>query len=123
MNGAFRDPDDGHRRDTDNEFRRRLWLALPIALLFLVEALVTDPHPFRFVVFAVGFGFTMVAAILVARSFRSRVLVRVPSRFSESPSTPIRVVTKVAKGYATYVIGFWTVIAIVVLFQIIGHFI
>lgn len=85
--------------------------------------MLTDPHPLRFAAFSVGFGFTMVAAILVARSFRSRVLVRVPSRFAESSSTPIRVATKVAKGYATYVVGFWTVIAIVVLFQIIGHFV
>jgi hypothetical protein len=73
--------------------------------------------------YSAGTAVLVLAVIKAVKYFRHHILGRVPTRFEESSSAPIRIVTKVAKAYAVYFVGFWTVIAVLSLFTVIGHFI
>ncbi|MDK1009732.1 MAG: hypothetical protein QGM48_01385, partial [Actinomycetota bacterium] len=47
---------------------------------------------------------------------------RIPSRWLEHRSKTVRVATRAVRGYGTYLVGFYTLIAVLLLFQAIGHF-
>jgi hypothetical protein len=98
----------------------QVWLGSVIFAILIAPAVIRDP--LTALGAFVGVGIAIVAVSVTVRAFRRHAVSRVSARFTESPSTPIRIATKAVTGYATYVVGFWTVVAVVLLFQVIGHF-
>jgi hypothetical protein len=95
-------------------------MGVAILTILIAPAIIRDP------VLAIGsfagVGIVIAAVSVTVRAFRRRALSRVPARFTESPSKTVRVATKAVTGYATYVVGFYTVVAVLVVFTVIGHF-
>lgn len=46
---------------------------------------------------------------------------RVPPRLADSSSTPVRITTKAATTYTTYLVAFYTAIAVLLLFSVVDH--
>jgi len=105
-------------RPTDRSFPPQL--ALVLFALLLVPFLLRDPvHG----VLAIGeFAIVAVAVVFVTVRFRRWELSRVPESVATSPSRLVRFATKTASAYAVYVVGFYTVIAVLLAFTVIGHF-
>jgi small-conductance mechanosensitive channel len=107
----------------DSASRDKLRRAAIVAFLLTAIGAAADPRPIEFLIFVVEFGAVVLAVILVVRYFRRNALARVPTRFTESRSRPIRAVIKLARGYAVYLVAGYTVIAVLGLFTIINHFV
>lgn len=105
-------------RPTARSFRPQLGLVL-FALL-LLPALLRDPVRG---VLAIGeFAVVAVAVVFVTVRFRRWELSRVPERVATSPSRLVRFTTNAASAYAVYIVGFYMVIAVLLAFTVIGHF-
>jgi len=107
--------------------RNRTWTRWAVAILCIVEIFVLDGgeilrHPWRYVGLAALTAAIVVAVLAAVTAFRRRVLSRVPERFTNSPSRPVRVATKIGTGYAAYLVGFYTVIAVIGVITVIQHF-
>jgi hypothetical protein len=68
-------------------------------------------------------GAAVLAAMVAARYYRRRVLVRVPARFTDSRSVPVRAIARFALGYGEVLVGFYAIVAILGLFTIVDHFV
>jgi hypothetical protein len=87
--------------------------------MMMVPLFVENPA-YAVVAFA-GIGITIVAVVAVVRRFRRYAVDRVPARFIESPKTTVRMATRAATTYATFLVGFYTVVAVLLLFTVVGH--
>lgn len=105
-------------RPTDRSFRPQLGLLL--VAMWLVPFLLRDPaHG----VIAIGeFAVVAVAVVFVTVRFRRWELSRIPERAVTSPSRIVRFTTKAASAYAVYIVGFYTVVAVLLAVTVIGHF-
>jgi hypothetical protein len=91
-----------------------------IFMLLILPAAIRDP--LESVVALAGVAVTAAAVVVVVNMFRRHALGRVPARFTESSSRMVRAATRAASSYATLLVGFYTVIAVLLLFGAIGHF-
>ncbi len=87
--------------------------------MMMVPTFVANPA-YTVVAFA-GIGITIVAVVAVGRRFRRYAVDRVPARFVESPKTTVRMATRATTTYATVLDGFYTVVAVLLLFTVVGH--
>jgi hypothetical protein len=116
--------DDMHLRDPDDEFRERLLRGARIVpLLLLVPWLETFFRSFESVRFLIQIGAGVLAAIVAVRYYRRRMLVRVPTRFTESRSMPVRAIAKFVLGYAEVLVAFYAIVVVLGLFTVIDHFV
>lgn len=102
------------------ERARRNQRGLLVLGMMMVPLFVENPA-YTVVAFA-GIGITIVAVVAVVRRFQRYAVDRVPARFVDSPSTTVRVATRAATTYATYLVGFYTVVAVLLVFTVVGHF-
>jgi len=68
----------------------------------------------------IGTTIAFVAMLVVVGRFRRFLAARIPSHWIVSPSGSVRLATRAVKAYATYLVAFYTLIAVVLLFQILG---
>ncbi len=108
------------RRSIENS-RDRLPMFLAIFAMFMVPLFISDP--LGTVARLLGLAIVVVTIVIVVKRFREFTENRIPSRWLEHRSTTIRVATRAVRAYGTYLVGFYTLIAVLLLFQAIGHFI
>lgn len=101
---------------------KRIRLATLVLVLELVVVAVLIRDPLYTVLAFGGVGIIIGAVVVVVGRFRRYAVDRTPHRFTESSSTTVRVATRAASTYATYLVAFYTVIAVLLLFGVVGHF-
>jgi hypothetical protein len=94
------------RSDRDRQDRIRLVFAVleGVTVWVLVVVLVMD-RPLAFLGSCAWFAATVLTVTFAVRYTWQRILPRVPARFAESPSKPIRILTAAAKALAVYAVG------------------
>jgi len=116
--------DEEHLRDPADEFRERLLRGVRIVLLLsLLPWIETRFRSYESARSLIQLGTGVLAAIAAARYYRRRVLVRVPARFTDNRSMPVRTIARFALGYGEVLAGFYAMVAILGLFTIVDHFI
>jgi len=108
------------RPDVHN--RSRAWWIGSVVFLMLSADLMIR-HPLEFAGTTAVVATAVVAVLAAVTAFRHHVLARIPERLTSSPSRPVRLTTRLVRTYATYLVGFYAVIAVLVLVTIISHFI
>ena len=100
--------------------RDRLPMFLVIFAIFMTPLFISDPLG----TFARFLGTVIVVGtvVVVVKRFRLFTKNRIPSSWLEHRSKTVRVATRAVRGYGTYLVGFYTLIAVLLLFQAIGHF-
>ena len=101
--------------------RDRIWMFLVIFAMFMVPLLISDP--LGTVARLLGLAIVVVTIVAVVKRFREFTENRIPSRWLEHRSTTVRVATRAVRDYGAYLVGFYTLIAVLLLFPTIGHFI
>jgi hypothetical protein len=103
--------------ERSDQGRARLVVARVLFVMLVAAQVVRDPGraAVTLAVMAVVAG----AVVVAVGWFRRRVVPRVPTRYSESPSRTVRVGTRVATGYATCLVGFYVAIAVLGLFTLL----
>ena len=100
--------------------RDRLSLFLVIFAMFLVPLIISDP--LGTIARLLGTAIAVGTIVVVVKRFREFTASRIPSRWLEHRSATVRVATRAVRAYGTYLVGFYTLIAVLLLFQVIGHF-
>jgi hypothetical protein len=113
-----------HLREAGDESRERLLRVVRIVLLLsLVPWISSFFRPFERVRVLLQLGACVFAAIVAARYYRGRIVVRVPARFTRSGSVLVRGVANFVVGYGEFLVAFYAFIAILGIFGIIDHFV
>jgi hypothetical protein len=107
------------RRSIENS-RDHLPMFLAIFVMFMAPLIISDPLG----TFARLLGTVIVVGtvVVVVKRFRLFTKNRVPSSWLEHRSKTVRVGTRAVRAYGTYLVGFYTLIAMLLLFQVLGHF-
>jgi len=100
--------------------QRRIRVGVMIFLLLVSPAMIRNPR--EALVALAGMAMTATAVIVVVNMFRRHALDRVPARFTENSSKMVRGATRAASSYATVLVGFYTVIAVLLFLGAVGHF-
>ncbi|MFV2000726.1 MAG: hypothetical protein ACC654_10230 [Acidimicrobiia bacterium] len=108
------------RRSIENP-RDRIRMFLVIFAMFMAPLIISDP--LGTIARLLGTAIIIGTIVVVVKRFRQFTENRIPSRWLEHRSTTVRVATRAVRAYGTYLVGFYTLIAVLLLFQAIGHFI
>ncbi len=101
-----RHPGRDSRSDRERQDRRRLAFAVSTGVaVWVVVAILSMDRPLAFLGSSAWFVATVLTVTLAVRYTWQRVLSRIPARYAESPSTPIRILTAIAKAAAVYAVG------------------
>ena len=87
--------------------------------MLLVPGIVRDP--LRSVLTLIGVAVVAGTVVLVVNRFWRYSAKRLPTRLVGSPSAPVRVATQATRVLATYLVAFYSVIALLVLFTVVNH--
>ncbi|MGA9596511.1 MAG: hypothetical protein WBV06_10160 [Acidimicrobiia bacterium] len=100
------------RSDRERQDRMRLVFAVAADItIWIAVALLSTDQPLAFLGGSLWLAATVLTVVFAVMYLRRRVLTRIPTRFTESQSKPIRVLTMVAKGLAIYAVGLLALIA------------
>lgn len=67
-----------------------------------------------------GMAAAAVAVLLTTQAFRRNVVPRIPQRLADHQRRSIRVGTKIVRSYGYYLVGFYTVVAVIVVLGAVG---
>jgi hypothetical protein len=87
--------------------------------MLLVPGIVQDP--LRSVLTLVGVAVVAGTVVLFVNRFWRYSAKRLPTRLVGSHSAPVRVATQATRVLATYLVGFYSVIALLLLFTVVNH--
>jgi Ca2+/Na+ antiporter len=105
-------PDSRSDRDREDRIRVVSLVAVGVAI-WIVVVLFSTEEPLAFLGGCIWFAATVLTVTVAVRYTWRRVLSRIPARFAESPSTPIRILTAVVKAFAVYAVGLLTLVVAV----------
>lgn len=98
--------------------RKSFTVFLAIFMMLMVPLFVKDP--WGTMVRLAGTAVVVGMVVVVVRWFRGFIDSRITTRWLEHESRTVRVATRVTRGYGIYAVGFWTVIATLLVFQVLG---
>jgi len=78
--------------------------------------------PMRTVLVLTGVGIAIAAIRVTVGAYRKWAADRFPARYTDDPSPLVRIPAKLATGYGSYLVGFYTVVALLGIVTVIGHF-
>jgi len=100
--------------------RDRLPVFFAVFAVFMAPLFISDP--FGTIGRLLGLAVIVATVVAAVKKYRGLVADRIPSRWLEHRSTTVRVATRAFRAYGAYLVGFYTLIAVLLLFQAIGHF-
>ena len=107
------------RRSLENS-RDRLPMFFVMFAVSATPLFINDPLGTTAMV--IGTGIVVGTIVVVVMRFRDVTADWIPSRWLEHPSTTVRVATRAVRAYGSYLAGFYTLIAFLLLFQAVDHF-
>jgi hypothetical protein len=78
--------------------------------------------PVMTVLWLAGVGVAVAAVRFTVGAYRKWATNRFPAKYTDHPSGTVRFLAKLATGYASYLVGFHTVVALLGIVTVIGHF-
>ena len=94
---------------------------LVIFVMLMAPLIISDP--LGTIARLLGTAIIVGTIVVVVKRFRQFTDNRIPTRLLEHRSKTVRFATRAVRAYGTYLVGFYTVIAMLFFFQAIGHFI
>ena len=107
-------------RRSSRDPKARVGLGVAVFVVGMTPVFIREP--LDSLVYTLGTAIAIGAVLIAVRRFRDYSGQRIPGRFADSDIPSIRVVTRAVSGYATGLVGFYTLIAVLVLFSALGAF-